>query len=98
MHVVQAYAYTIIIRKPGTVAIWVYIVSALTGFLTLIIMTYGLYKVSVGFRYKVIKYKIFIYCFQIGFFRRAKKEELKVLVRQSQIEVKQTPKVDEEYY
>lgn len=37
----------------------------------------------------------FILFFQLGFFRRAKKEELKVLVRQSQAHTKQEFEVDE---
>lgn len=47
MHVVQSHAYTIISKyQTFETPIWVYVVSVIGGLLTLILITYALYKVS----------------------------------------------------
>lgn len=46
MHVVQSHAYTIISKyRTFETPIWVYVVSVMGGILTLILITYALYKV-----------------------------------------------------
>lgn len=48
MHVVQSHAYTIISKyRTFETPLWVYVVSVMGGILTLILITYALYKVSV---------------------------------------------------
>lgn len=96
MHVVQSHAYTIISKYQAfETPIWVYVVSVMGGILTLILITYALYKVWIFICNEKTINLNFVLFFQFGFFRREKKEELKKLVRQSHALAEQTSDADE---
>lgn len=64
MHVIQSHAYTIISKyQTFETPIWVYIVSVIGGILTLILITYALYKVSILLKAKREKERQFDFCF-----------------------------------
>lgn len=95
--VIQNQPFTIISKYViNTTPLWVYIISTIVGVLSLILISYALYRVcSKEVIFCLGKLIIILNFLQFGFFKRGKREELVQLKRQSQAQSYYPPEDDQ---
>lgn len=88
MSIIQNQPFTIITKYVITsTPLWIYIISIIVGILSLVLISYALYRVCFDAT-KYYFYSIFIYAFlfQFGFFKRGTRDNLVILKRQSELQ------------